>query len=104
MAKYLIERKSDDESDKFSILFKQGCHQNRCKPTCADLSAEDPAVSRENFNLSCSCPYNFGTFLPQEGKCLSNNQTAKNLKGAFGVVCNALHSKSKCSHILIGSC
>jgi len=58
VAKYLIERKYIDKGNKLSVLFKQGCHENRCNPTCADPSAEDPAVSRENFTHSCSCKFN----------------------------------------------
>ena len=83
VAKYLIERELDSRQDTFSVLFKQGCHQNRCNPTCGKLSAEDPAASRENFTRTCSCLFASGTFLPEKGKCFSHNATANNLKGGF---------------------
>ena len=84
VAKYLIERKTGRAVDEFSVLFKQGCDQKRCNPTCGDLSADSITGSRENFNRSCSCKYRSRTFLPQKGKCLPDNQVANTLKGEFG--------------------
>lgn len=88
VAKYLIQGKLGSAVDIFSVLFQQGCHQDRCNPEnmvkfCANLSA-DSTPSPENFTYSCSCKYASKTFLPEKGECLPDNQTATNLKGAFG--------------------
>jgi len=82
VAKYLIERELGSSQDTFSVLFKQGCQQNRYNPTCADLLAYD-VRTRENFTQTCSCKYANRTFLPERGKCLSDNQAANNLTGGF---------------------
>lgn len=82
VAKYLIERRRGSREDIFSVLFKQGCHQNRYNPTCANLSAYDHAF-RENFTRTCICNQHYKTFLPEEGKCLSHKQAANSLKGGF---------------------
>lgn len=88
VAKYLIERRAGRSQDEFSVLFKQGCHdQALCNLTCADLSAEH-TTSRENFTRTCSCPYKSRTFLPEKGKCLTVKQSADNLKGGFGSLTN----------------
>ena len=93
VAKYLIQRKAFRSQDEFSVLFNQRCHDQhdqkpRCNPTCTDLSAEDPTASLKNFNRTCSCPYQSSTFLPEEGKCIPDNQTANKLKGGLGSITN----------------
>ena len=96
VAKYVIQRRGGLRGDAFSVVFKQGCHQDRCNPTnlynfCADLSAEPPS-SPQNFPCSCSCKYLPGTltFLPEEGKCVTDKNASKSLTGAFGVVWGAV--------------
>lgn len=89
VAKYLIQRKSEDAGDVFSVLFKQGCHQDRCNPTdkrefCAALSADEATSSPKNFSYSCSCKFASKTFLPEKGKCFKDQEAGVNLKGAFG--------------------
>ena len=98
VAKYLIHRKADRAGDVFSFLFKQGCHHARCNPTnvmqfCANLAA-DSTSSPKNFPYSCSCKFsadsadsaNTLTFLPEEGKCVTDKNAINSLTGAFGVV------------------
>ena len=83
MAKYLIQRKSADNMDVFSVLLRQACSNGgRCK-SCAGLSAADPASSVANFSLSCACSYHYRTFLPEKGKCLTDKEVVNALKGAF---------------------
>ena len=96
VAKYLIQRKDGHAADVFSVLFKQGCHQDRCNPTnldnfCANLSAEQPPAPQD-FPYTCSCKYLAGTltFLPEEGKCVTNTKASESLTGAFGVVRDAV--------------
>ena len=96
VAKYLIQRKAGRAGDVFSVLFKQGCHQDRCNPTnldkfCANLSAYSTS-SPENFSYSCSCKFSPGTltFLPEEGKCVTDKEASNSLSGAFVVVRGAV--------------
>lgn len=88
VAKYLIQRNSKDVGDVFSVLFKQSCHQDRCNPAnmgefCANLSAYEASSSPKNFSYSCSCKSGSETFLPEKGKCLTDQEAGVNLKGAF---------------------
>jgi len=87
VAKYLIRRKAGrDVGDVFSVTFKQGCLQDRCNPTdknkfCANLSADSTSSP-----YSCSCKSPTPTFLPEGGKCVTNEEASKSLNGEFGVV------------------
>jgi len=90
VAKYLIHRKAGlGAGDIFSVLFKQGCHQDRCNPKdedkfCENLSAYSTS-SPENFPHSCSCKSSTRTFLPERGTCGADDEASKYLTGEFGV-------------------